>query len=168
MLPHLLLILASSAEASTPQTGPTVIAKVVECRSVASASDRLACFDREVAALDTAQAAGDLVTLDRQQVRKTRRSLFGLSLPDLGVLGDDKPATGADTQIESKLRSASRNALGKWTFELEDGARWVQLDTREFSIEPRAGHDIRIRRGAIGSYLANVNGQVAIRVRRLS
>ena len=71
------------------------------------------------------------------------------------------------TQIESTIRGLRQDPYGKYTFTLEDGARWVQIDTREMRATPRLGQPIRIRRAMMGSYLANVNDQIAIRVRRV-
>lgn len=166
----LLAGLPAAAAAQQPRPGeerPQVLSRVVECRAIAAAEERLACYDREVAAMDAAQASGELIAMDRQQVRRTRRSLFGLTLPNLGIFGDDNEDEEQASRIESTVRSASQNNNGKWIIELEDGARWLQIDSRNLNIPPRRGHAIRIRRAALGSYLANVNNQVAIRVRRV-
>lgn len=159
---------AASAAFAAPNRPerPEILTRVVQCRAIADAAARLACFDREVAAMDDAQTSGQLVAMDRQQVRRTRRSLFGLGLPDLGIFGDDNEEE--ESRIESTVRSASRDANGKWIIVLADGARWGQIDSRELTLDPRPGQPIRIRRAALGSYLANVNNQVAIRVRRLN
>lgn len=116
--------------------------------------------------MSQAQQSGDLVAMDRQQVRKTRRSLFGLALPDLGVFGDSESEDGNST-IETTIKSVRETPDSKWIFDLAEGGRWVQLDTRNFIVDPAPGQPIRIRRAAMGSYLANVNKQVAIRVRRV-
>lgn len=163
-----LLLAASPAVAQKKREMPPVpeqFNKVVACSSVADPQQRLACFDREVAAMNEAQKKGDFVAMDRQQVRKTRRSLFGLALPDLGVFGDD--SDDAASAIETTLKSVRETPDGKWIFELAEGGRWIQLDSREFIIDPAPGHPIRIRRAAMGSYLANVNKQIAVRVRRI-
>jgi hypothetical protein len=130
-------------------------------------AERLACFDREVAAIDAAEARKDLVVVDRQQLNKTRRTLFGLTLPNLSIFGDDNPDQEGVVRLDSKIKAVGQTALGKWIFELEDGARWAQTDSRDLAISPKAGQEIKIRRAALGSYLANVNGQVAIRVQRI-
>jgi hypothetical protein len=150
------------------QETPAALSRVVQCRSITGETERLACYDREVAAMDQARASGELVAMDRQQVRRTRRSLFGLAVPDLGIFGDDNDDDEEASRIESTVRSASVNANGKWTIELADGARWIQTDSRNLNFPPRAGQPIRIRRAAMGSYLANVNNQTAIRVRRVN
>lgn len=151
---------------NAPAEPPEAFGRVVQCRAIAAAEARLACFDREVAAMEAAQASGQLVAMDRQQVRRTRRSLFGLALPDLNIFGDDSDDEASS--VETTIRSARQGPDGKWLIQLEDGARWAQIDSRNLAIYPRAGQPIRIRRAAMGSYLANVNNQTAIRVRRVN
>lgn len=143
---------------------PAAFTRAVACRQVAEPQERLACYDREVAALATAEAASEIRVVDRQEIRRTRTSLFGLTLPDLNIFGGDRD--DPMNEINGTIRSATQLSDGKWAFTLEDGARWVQIDGRELSAYPRAGHPIRIRRAAMGSFLANVNRQTAIRVRR--
>lgn len=145
---------------------PPALKRLTNCRSIASQTERLACYDREVAAVDAAEARKDLVVVDREQLKKTRRTLFGLTLPNLSVFGNDSPDEEGVTQIESKIKAATQTAYGKWILELADGARWIQIDSRELAIEPRPGHDVKIRKAALGSYVANIKGQVAIRVKR--
>ena len=166
-----LLCLATAASAQRPRPGeerPAALTRVVQCRAVASAEERLACYDREVAAMDAAQSSGQLVAMDRTQIRRTRNSLFGLTLPNLGIFGDSNEDEEEASRIESTVRSATQAPDGKWIIQLADGARWIQLDSRNLNVDPRPGQPIRIRRAAMGSYLANVNNQVAIRVRRIS
>lgn len=145
---------------------PAALTRLIDCRSVQGEAERLACYDREVAAFQTAEQNNELVVMDRQQVRRTRRTLFGLTLPDLNIFGDDNPDQDGVSVLETTLRAASEDPNGKWILVLEDGARWRQIDSRTLPREPRGGHPIRIRRAAMGSYLANIDGQIAIRVRR--
>lgn len=159
---------AASQPRGEAQPRPAALSRVVECRSIASAEERLACYDREVAAMDAAESSRELVVMDRTQIRRTRRSLFGLSIPDLGIFGDDNEDEEESSRIESTVRSATQNGNGRWIIELEDGARWMQADSRNLPIEPRRGHSVRIRRASLGSYLANVNNQTAIRMRRIN
>lgn len=155
---------APAKERPKPPT-PAVVNRVVGCATVTDPQQRLACYDREVAAMNEAEKKGDLVAMDRTQVRKTKRSLFGLALPDLGVFGDD--GEDGESSIETTIRTVRMNPDGKYLFDLAEGGRWLQLDSRNFVIDPKPGQPIRIRRAAMGSYLANVNKQIAIRVRRV-
>lgn len=156
----------AAAIAQDAKQRPEALKRLAACRSIASESERLACYDREVAAVDAAEARKDLVVVDREQLKKTRRTLFGLALPNLSIFGDDSPDQEGVTRIETSIKSLSQTPDGKWVFVLEDGAQWTQSDSRNLPIDPKAGQPIVIRKAAMGSYLANVNKQVAIRVRR--
>ena len=161
---------ASAQQAQEPQARPQALTRVLDCRTIASQADRLACYDREVAAFEIAEKAREVVVYDREQIRKTRRSLFGIALPDLKIFGGRKDDGGESeevTQLESTIRAISQSGNSRYVFTLEDGARWAQIDDRELSATPRAGQTVRIRRAAMGSYLANIGGNVAIRVRRI-
>jgi len=163
-----LAAVAAPAAAQPPeQERPAALTRLVECRAVQAEAERLACYDREVAAFEAAEQSRELVVMDRQQVRRTRRTLFGLVLPNLDLFGDDnEDEEEGVSELETTLRSAAEDPNGKWILVLEDGARWRQIDSRTLSRDPRGGQTIRIRRAAMGSYLANIDGQIAIRVRR--
>jgi len=158
---------AAVAAQQSQRDQPAALSRLLDCRAIASAEERLACFDREAGAMDVAVKREDLVVMDRQQIRKTRSSLFGFALPDLGIFGD-KDEDAAIAKVESTVRSVNSGPDGKWVITLADGARWLQIDSRDLPIEPRPGHKIVIRRAALGSYLANVYGQTARRVRRIN
>ena len=158
--------LPASAQQQTSER-PQALTRVLDCRTIQSPAERLACFDREVAAMQAAEASRELVVVDRQQLRRTRRSLFGLTLPSLGLFADDNDDPEIVNEITGTVRTVSQNAYRRYTFTLEDGQRWAQIDGTDLGIEPRRGDPIRIRRAAMGSYLANVRGQIAMRVRRL-
>jgi hypothetical protein len=165
----LLATLPAAASAQPiAQQRPALLNSLAACRALAEAAARLACFDRAAAAIDEAEKRKDLVVVDRDQLRKTRRTLFGLTLPNLSVFGDDSPDEDGVQRIETTIKNLTQNGLGKWVFTLADQAGvWEQTDSRNLAIDPRPGHRIKIRRAALGSYLANVQDQTAIRVRRL-
>jgi len=164
----ILLAGAAAPAAAQPalQERPEALTRVTGCRAIQSSAERLACYDESVAALDAAQSSNQLVVVDRSQIRRARRSIFGLTLPDLDIFsgGDDEEEEVAT--LETTIRSATQNGFGKWIVILADGARWIQVDTRELARDPRPGDTIRIRRAAMGSYLANIGRQIAIRMRR--
>jgi hypothetical protein len=155
------------AQRPDPQARPETLTRMLGCRALQSTEERLACYDREVAAFEAAESSRQIVVMDRQEVRRTRRTLFGLPLPDLGIFGDATPDEEEGvSEITSTVRSATRNQNGQWVIVLEDGARWVQTDTRGPRRAVSAGMPIRIRRAALGSYMANIGEQSGIRVRR--
>lgn len=144
---------------------PELLAKLVECGTIAESAARLACYDRQVKELDVAEKDQKLVIADQEQIRRTRRSLFGLTLPSLAVFGGGDDEKDNDV-LESTISQAFQNRNGRWTIILEDGARWVQDDDRRLGNDAKAGQPIKIRRAAMGSFLANINGQIALRMRR--
>lgn len=162
---------AQSATEPTPAPSPALFEAVAACQAIADPGERLACFDRSVPALVEARRDRQILVMDREAVRETRRGLFGLNLPAVRIFGggDDDEGPGSERldQIETTIERASQDARGKWTFVLADGARWQQLDVRRIN-EPRQGSTITIRQAAMGSFLANVAGQTAIRVRRVN
>ena len=159
---------------SNDDAKPSVLAQLIACRSIADTAARLACFDTQSAALDQAERRRDVVVVDRSQIRKARRTLFGLELPDFSLFGDGRtnekgaPEEEGVSRIESTLAQASPGPTGRWTLILQGGARWLQVDTRNLARLPRPGMPIVIRRAAMGSFLASIDKQIAIRVRRVN
>jgi hypothetical protein len=99
-------------------------------------------------------------------MRNTRRTLFGLSLPRLEILGDD--AKDEVNQIDGIIAGVGANSDGRWLLILRDGARWQQIDNRPLAFPPKAGDKVVIRRAAMGSFMMRIGSQPGIRVRRLS
>jgi hypothetical protein len=160
-------VASAAPKADKLQPPPPGFTRLIACQQIRDNVQRLACYDREVASVGSANARGDLVVMDKEQVRKTRRSLFGLALPDLGVFGGGDLPGDADA-LETTIRGAKEAADGKWWFNLAEGGTWVQLDSRDFIVDPAPGQPVRIRRAAMGSYIMNVNKQRAIQVHRVN
>lgn len=161
--------LCGAAPAAAPAARPDVLRKLVDCRAIQDATARLACYDAQVGALDVAEQRRDVVVMERKQVVEARKSLFGFSLPSLSLFGGgDKAEKDGDSisQIETTIARARQTGYGQWSFTLADGARWVQTDSKTLAVPPAPGQKIRIRKGAMTSYFANIEGQPGIRVRR--
>jgi hypothetical protein len=159
-----LLTITSASGAVAQQGSPAELENITACRTISDNVARLACFDTSIAALERARQSNELKVVSREEVRSARKSLFGLVLPEIKLFDNDRGEQ--ISELNSTLRSATQGGNSKWVFVLDDGARWTQIDDRTFSAIPRAGQPIRIRRAAMGSYLANIGKQTAIRVRR--
>ena len=151
---------AAFAQAGASAPPPDVFSRVTACRGIAENSARLACFDGAVAALAQAQAAREVVVVDRAQVQETRRSLFGLALPEVGRLFGE----GQETAIEASITDVRQDQAGRTTFQVDGGAVWTQTEGRR--LRARTGMKVRIRRGALGSFIANIGDQTGVRVIR--
>ena len=160
----------SAAAQRALEKRPEAVQALFACRLITEASQRLACFDTKSADLEHASDAREVVMVDKEQVRETRRSLFGLSLPSLKLFGSGKGSGEQEeiTEVEGVIASASQQTRGRWLLVLEDGAKWLQSDSRALARYPRKGSAIKIRAAALGSYLANIDGQTAIRVKRVN
>jgi hypothetical protein len=124
-----------------------------------------------VAKLDEAESKKELVIVDREEVKKARKGLFGLSLPDLGGIFGGKDEGEDDSrglsQIESTVKLVSMNKSGKWLIIIEDGAKWLQTDTTSIRT-PKVGAPITIKRAALGSFFANIGEGRTFRVMRVN
>lgn len=151
---------------STEPAAPALIDNLSRCRSIPADAARLACFDAAVGALDAARQQGDVVVVDRAQVRTARRQLFGFQAPSLsGLFGREDVADEVDS-IETTLARANRTPDGKWIFHLADGSEWRQIDSASVQFQNRAGTTVRVRRAALGSFQLVAGGSRAVRVRR--
>ena len=158
--------LAGQAAAQTmPKTAaPKIFQDVLQCRAIQDANARLACYDRGVAALDTAQKTNELFVADKDAMREARRGLFGFSVPKLKIFsGDD---LGDMDELETTIAGVSQGARG-YVFTLPDGARWAQTDKR-YMDKPKVGAKIKIEKALLGSYMASINKKPGFRVERLA
>jgi hypothetical protein len=170
---------AASAQGRPPASAQTEIGSagqvdaVIQCRAIADSAQRLQCYDAAAARLAEATQRRDIVVVDRNQVRETRRRLFGFSLPNIRLFGGggrDRDGHDEDADEIRELRgtvaSASNGQGGRWVVTLDDGGTWTQVDNLPLAIWPRRGTAVVIRRGLVGNYMMEVAGQPAIRVRR--
>ncbi len=156
---------AAGRTQTKPATTPEQVKRLIGCRSIADAAQRLACFDRETTNFDQALARKDIVVADRQATTAARRSLFGFSIPSLGGLfgGDDDEVK----EIESTVTAIGRNPEGGYTIRLADGSTWTQTDDTIIALAPRRGDKVKVRRRTLGAFSLSVKGQPGVRVRRI-
>jgi len=155
---------ASTVAARNVQTGtPAQVQRLMACRTITAADQRLACYDRETAAMNQAIASQDLVMIDKERAKAAGRSLFGFSIPNFGGLFG---SNGEISQIEGTIKSTSRNADGGWVITLEDGSVWTQTDDWP-GLDARAGKKVNVKRGVLGSFWMSIPGQNGIKVKRI-
>jgi hypothetical protein len=154
----------AAAKDKLPPAQPAQIRELYACRDIADPTARLACFDREVGELSTADQAREITFTDRETAKKARRGLFGFNFPKLGgIFGGDEDEV---KEIETTIRSASIDRSGKYTLVMEDDAVWVQIDTTRLPRQPKAGQKVKIKVATMGSYFASVDGGRSIRMKR--
>lgn len=160
-------LLAPHAALAQAQPGPDPVETLTRCRSVADPAARLACFDSAAAAVETAREKKEIVVLDRAEVKKTRRSLFGFTLPRIKFLeGDGDDEAQELKELTGKAVSVAQVDRDHYVVTLDDGSRWQTIEPARFA--PRTGASVRIKRAAMGSFMATFNEGRSIRVKRVS
>jgi hypothetical protein len=159
--------LADGAEArSTPSTGtPASVQSLLACKSVADAGQRLSCYDKAAQGFADAMSKKELVVVDKARANEAKRSLFGFSIPNFGVLfggGDDQV-----NQIESTIAGAFENGYEGWTIKLADGSTWQQTDGSPVALPPRKGDKVVVKRGSMGSYFVKLGSQPGFKAKRV-
>lgn len=167
IVPFVLLVVAAPAAAKDkePPPRPAQVQELYNCRDIADSAARLACFDREVGELQAADTKRDITFADRETVKKTRRGLFGFTLPSLGLFGGDGDEDEIKS-VETTVASSSQVDGGRYRIAMADGSVWVQIDDRRMALSPRPGQKIQIKTASLGSYFLSLEGRPAIRVRR--
>jgi hypothetical protein len=164
------LALLAAPAASAPKKiaegpPPAQVTELLNCRNITDSAERLACYDKSAATIGEAVARKDLVVMDRESVKKTKRGLFGFSIPNLGIFGDDSDEVEIK-QIDGTIASTAFNADGGYIFRLADGSRWTQIDSKPLAIPPRSGDKVVVKKGVLGSYFLAVEGLPGVKVQR--
>lgn len=163
----------SSAAPQRQQPRPEIFTDLLQCRTITVDAERLACFDRQVGAMDAAAQRDEVVVLDKGELNKTRKTLFGFSFPKLPFLGggdDSKEEAQTEegvTHIQAVIASVRSLGYGKWQIGLEDGAQWITTEAMT-ARDPKVGQPIELKRAAMGSFMGKVEGGRAVRMKRIS
>jgi len=136
------------------------------CQSVEDDTARLACFDGAVSNMLAASDSGEVKVIDREDVRETRRSLFGFSLPSVGLFdddGEDEEEELFSTTIERVRYLSSRKAQ----FTTAEGAVWEMknIPRRLREIEP--GDTVVFKGASMGYFYIRIDGQMGVKGRRI-
>ena len=145
--------------------GGQMTAALTRCRAIATDASRLACYDQAAATIAEALRAGELVVTTRQEEETRRRASFGLPPTDrLTVEGPDGKTVEVD-KSESVVRAISASGYDRYLLTLADNSAWQTMEGMKFG--PEIGDKIEIRSAALGSYLATIGGQRAVRIKRV-
>ena len=164
-------VLAMTATSSANARGPVATAtppsiqRLIGCRGIQDNAQRLACFDRETAAVDQAIAKKDIVLIDKARATQAKRSLFGFSIPDFGGLfgGNEDEVK----EIASTVTTFSHDVYRGWIIRLADGSEWAQSDDAQLGLPPRKGDKVVVHRGSFGAFFLRLNGQPGYKVKRI-
>lgn len=156
-------VYAQSGKTVQDRANPAAIKEIDACRSISDSTARLACFDAAAAKLAGAIESKELVVVEQQEVKKTKRSLFGFRLPDLAIFGDK--GSEDDQQLTTTIAQASQGKNGRWNITTAEGAIWQTTEPVPFL--PRNGDAIEIRSAALGSFFLKLRGGRSVRAIRV-
>ncbi|MCR2834849.1 hypothetical protein [Parerythrobacter lacustris] len=137
-----------------------------QCQAIEADADRLACYDQAVGRVVTASEEGEVRLVDREDVQKTRRRLFGFTIPDLGIFGGDDE--GDMAMLESTVKRVVSIRRDTIVFEIEEGSIW-QIDDAPPRVLRRldSGTPVVFKKAALGSYFIRVDGQTGVKGKRI-
>lgn len=154
------------SEDKRPPAPPKVLTDLLACRQIADPPARLACFDAQSTALAGAAERSDIVVAERKEVERAQRGLFGLAVPSSQILGTG-PGQAEVKRLETKVASARRNRDGGWIIAMAEGGVWEQTDFKPLALSPKPGQKVVLTKGSLGSFFVSVDGQAAMKMRRI-
>jgi hypothetical protein len=160
------LSIPAASVAKDPPPSP-MLGELQGCRAVTDPTQRLACFDSVSEKLVTAAGKGDVVLVDRGQMREARRGLFGFSMPKLPFFSGDRSMEDEQDELETTIVTARGLGYGKWQFRIAEGNALWETTEASSKLYPRSGDKILIKRGALGSYLLKINNSRGVKAKRV-
>ena len=93
--------------------------------------------------------AQDVVVMDRAEVRRTKRGLFGFVLPSLNLFGGGDDDPDEVRELDAKVAGAAPSGVGFYSLILDDKSQWVTTE-RLTGFAPKPGDRIVIKKGSFG------------------
>jgi hypothetical protein len=174
---HVTIAAATMALAAAPLAAKddkdesAYVAALRACQGKTDPAERLACFDTAVASIVSASAEGEVRVVDREEVRDTRRKLFGFALPDLGIFGgksdkEDPEQAEEFTTLQTTI-AAVKGTDRAIIIVTAEGAEWQLSEVPARLLRPKTGQPVEIRAAALSSYFLRINGQKGVKGRRV-
>lgn len=149
------LLAAAGASAAEPTALPE---ELRNCASIKRNVERLACFDRAVAALAAGKEAGSLPA-------PTPEASFGMLTSERVLPPQEKKDEREDLQsVTSTVKGFGHSADGSLVIHLENGQSWRQISGTNPMLKP--GDTVTINRAALGSFQMIVPSGRSSKVRR--
>lgn len=159
--------LAGAAISAEGQEGTVDhLAALRACQAQADAAQRLVCYDTAVAQMVAATSQGQLKLVDATEIRRTRRGLFGFSIPDLGIFGGSSDAPDMD-MLETSITSVRYTGGDAFLFKTKEGATWQVTNAPARLREVHSGDPVVFKKAAMGSYFIRIAGQIGVKGKRV-
>ncbi|MEM7690532.1 MAG: hypothetical protein AAF291_16070 [Pseudomonadota bacterium] len=168
-LASLALTSAASAQDSDELASSPLVDKLATCTAITDNAERLACFDREVGAFVGAANEGDVKVVEKEEINKARRKLFGYSVPDAGIFkANSKEEKEASKRLTSTITKVRQVSAKEWHIWIEEGdARWRMKNNSIRFRAPKVGDTVEFKPATMGTYWIRVNGRKGVRGNRV-
>lgn len=156
-------------EGKDSKTLPRSLEKLAACQAIADSTARLACYDRETGALVASATQGDVKVVDKEEARTVRKSLFGFSLPSIGLFDgkkDDEEAK-VDQVLDSTITRVEQLPRGNWRITITEGAVWETGEATMRLRSPKVGNKVQFEKASLGAYWIRIDGQMGVKGRRV-
>lgn len=165
----LLLGVSASAQDKDDLASSPLVDKLATCTAITDDAQRLACFDREVAVFVGAANDGEVKVVEKGEINKARKKLFGYSLPDAGIFkADSKEEKEANKRLTSTITKVRQVSSKEWHIWIEEGdARWRLKNNSIRFRAPKVGDTVEFRPATMGTYWIRVNGRKGVRGDRI-
>lgn len=155
---------ASAQQAPPPSP---LVGALAACRNLTDDAARLACYDKASEALTGAAARGDIAVVDRDQVRKVRRSLFGFAVPKFPFFDRKDDKDDEPKEIITSVQGFGGAGNGRFRVVLADSyGTWETTESAPLR-DPKNGDKVTIKSGVMGSYFMQIGKQRWVRARRV-
>lgn len=138
-----------------------------KCQLLTDDIARLDCFDSAVNAIVVANDAGEVKVIDREDVRQTRRSLFGFALPKINLFGSEDEDQDSDELFRTTITNVRYTSSSQARFTTAEGAVWEMrnIPRRLRTIEP--GQEVEFKPATFGYFFVRIGGQMGVKGRRV-
>lgn len=134
-----LLASAPAVSRKSNESATNVLDSLEQCHSIADPAQRLSCYDTRIVVLKEARQKGESFLPQRVEQKFQ--------------------------PINSTITSVAELQPGTWLLVLADRSVWKTDDDVRFF--PKQGDTVRISKGALGSFLAVIGKEPAVRVKRM-
>lgn len=182
LLPAAFAALALIPATAMAQEGGAVLSVLVECAKIDDPSARLACFDNNIRAAGGVArstvpgrvpgvsgggapvvSSGNAAGFGGSDLRAAR----GFGQEDIRTPDRFQTPAGSQSTVAT-VASARMREPGIYLLTMQDDSQWQFAETvPNYFRVPRAGAQVTLERGALGSFLARIDGQEPVRVRRV-
>jgi hypothetical protein len=155
---------------ATPCLAADPLDRVLACRNLTDAAARLACFDRETAAL-ARPAATPVAAAPEAPVATvplTPEQKFGLS--DSAIAAKEaaaSPQAAKEAKLQARITGLALVGDGRTLFTLDNAQVWRQLEADGTDVFAKLGDVATISRGMFGSYYLALKSGRGCKVTRL-